>query len=86
MPHLELRNEPPHDSLEKPVLNPLLASLWIGSGAGWPIKGLGLASPDYQVGAHFEALVKGHPTSAGNLNGFYIVSGSLKRFRKPETI
>ena len=36
--------------------NPVMASLWIGSGAGWPLKGLGLASPDYQVGAHFEAL------------------------------
>ena len=33
-----------------------MASLWIGSGAGWPLKGLGLASPDHQVGAHFEAL------------------------------
>ena len=36
-----------------------MASLWIGSGAGWPLKGLGLASPNYQVGAHFEALFKG---------------------------
>ena len=26
---------------------------------GWPLKGLGVASPDYQVGAHFEALDKG---------------------------
>ena len=58
-PYPELRNEPPLDSLEKPVPNPLLASLWIGSGAGWPLKGLGLASPDHQVGAHFEALDKG---------------------------
>ena len=58
-PHPELRNEPPLDSLEKPVPNPLMASLWIGSGAGWPLKGLGLASPNYQVGAHFEALFKG---------------------------
>ena len=55
----ELRNEPPLDSLKKPVPNPFMASLWIGSGAGWPIKGLGVASPDYQVGAHFEALDKG---------------------------
>ena len=58
-PYPELRNEPPLDSLEKPVPNPQMASLWIGSGAGWPLKGLGLASPDYQVGAHFEALNKG---------------------------
>ena len=58
-PHPELRNEPPLDSQEKPVPNPLVASLWIGSGAGWPLKGLGVASPDYQVGAHFEGLDKG---------------------------
>ena len=58
-PYPELRNEPPLDSLEKPVPNPLLASLWIGSGAGWPLKGLGVASPDYQVGAHFEGLDQG---------------------------
>ena len=62
-PHPELRNEPPLDSLEKPVPNPLVASLWIGSGAGWPLKGLGVASPDYQVGAHFEALDEGVPES-----------------------
>ena len=55
-PYPELRNEPPLDSLVKPVPNPLVSSLWIGSGAGWPLKGLGLASPEYQVGAHFEAL------------------------------
>ena len=41
------------------VQNPFMASLWIVSGAGWPLKGLGVASPDYQVGAHFEALIKG---------------------------
>ena len=41
------------------VQNPFMASLWIGSGAGWPLKGLGLASPYYQVGAHFEALDEG---------------------------
>ena len=33
-----------------------MASLWIVSGAGMPLKGLGVASTDYQVGAHFEAL------------------------------
>ena len=53
---IELRNVPPLDSLEKPSSNPIMASLWIGSGAGWPLKDLGVASPDYQVGAHFEAL------------------------------
>ena len=26
------------------------------SGAGWPLKGLGVASPDHQVGAIFEVL------------------------------
>ena len=36
-----------------------MASLWIGSVAGWPLKGLGLASLDHQVGAHFEALDEG---------------------------
>ena len=39
--------------------NPFMASLWNGSGAGWPLKGLGAASPDCQVGAHFEALIEG---------------------------
>ena len=58
-PYPELRNETPLDSLEKPVPNPLMASLWIGSGAGWPLNGLGVASPDHQVGSHFEALDKG---------------------------
>ena len=33
-----------------------MASLWIRSGEGWPLKGLGVASPDHQVGAIFEAL------------------------------
>ena len=74
-PYPELRNEPPLDSLEKPVPNPLMASLWIGSGAGWPLKGLGLASPNYQVGAHFEALVKGVLVAASkSIETFYIIS------------
>ena len=30
--------------------------LWPASGAGWPVKGLEVASPDHQVGALFEAL------------------------------
>ena len=33
--------------------------LWPASGAGWPLKGLGVASPDHKVGAHFEALDEG---------------------------
>ena len=36
-----------------------MASFWIGSGAGWSLKGLGVASPDHQVGANFEALDEG---------------------------
>ena len=36
-----------------------MASLLQTRSRGWPLKGLGLASPDYQVGAHFEALNKG---------------------------
>ena len=58
-PHLELRNEPPLDSLEKLLPNPLMASLLQTRSRGWPLKVLGLASPDYQVGAHFEALDEG---------------------------
>ena len=74
-PHLELRNEPPLDSLGKPPPNPLMASLWIGSGAGWPIKGLGLASPDYQVGAHLEAVDKGVLVAASNsIETFFTIS------------
>ena len=38
---------------------PLMASLIQTRSRGWPLKGLGLASPDYQVGAHFEALDEG---------------------------
>ena len=74
-PYPELRNEPPLDSLEKPVPNPLMASLWIGSGAGWPLKGLGLASPNYQVGAHFEALDKGVLVAASkSIETFFAIS------------
>ena len=36
-----------------------MASLLQTRSRGWPLKGLGLASPDYQVGAHFEALDEG---------------------------
>ena len=45
-PHLELRNEPPLDSLEKPYPNPFMASLWsrlaikgFGSGFSRPSSG-----------------------------------------------
>ena len=55
-PYRELRNEPPLDSRKKPHPNAFKACLWIGSEAGWPLRGLGVASPDHQVGAHFEAL------------------------------
>ena len=52
-----------------------MASLWIGSGAGWPLKGLGLASPNYQVGAHFEALVKGVLVAASkSFETFFAIS------------
>ena len=38
---------------------PFMTSLWIGSGAVWPLNGLGVTSPDHRVGAHFEALAEG---------------------------
>ena len=57
--HCNSGDEPPLDGLEKPVPNPEMASLWIGSGAGWSLKGLGMASSYHQVGTHFEALDKG---------------------------
>ena len=41
------------------VQNPFMASIIQTRSRGWPLKGLGLASPDYQVGAHFEALDEG---------------------------
>ena len=40
-PHPGLRNESPLDSLDPQSLNPLMASLWIGSGEGLAIKGFG---------------------------------------------
>ena len=43
-------------SLEKPSPNPFMA---VASGEGQPLKGLGVASPDHQVGAHCEALDEG---------------------------
>ena len=57
------------------VQNPFMASLWIGSGAGWPLKGLGVASPDYQVGAHLEALDKGVVVAASkSIETFFATS------------
>ena len=41
------------------VQNPFMASLIQTRSRGWPLKGLGVASPDYQVGAHFKALDEG---------------------------
>ena len=39
---------------------PFMTSLWMGSGAVWPLaNGLGVTSPDHQVGAHFVALAEG---------------------------
>ena len=74
-PHPELRNEPPLDSLEKPVPNPLMASLWIVSGVGWPLKGLGVAFPGFQVGAHFEALDNGVLVAASkSIETFFAIS------------
>ena len=36
-----------------------MVSLWVRSGEGLAIKGSGMEVPDYQVGAHFEALDEG---------------------------
>ena len=52
-PHPELRNEPPLDSLELPSPNPFMASLWIGSGEGLAIKGLGDGSYRPSSGVSF---------------------------------
>ena len=49
-PRQELRNEPPHDG---PSYNPLIASLWIGSGDELAIKGLGIEALDYKGGKTF---------------------------------
>ena len=69
-PYPELRNEPPLDSLEKPVPNPLLASLLQTRSRGWPLKGLGVASPDHQVGAHFEAHGEGVLMAPSKSSGY----------------
>ena len=82
-PHPELRNEPPLDSLEKPVPNPLVASLWIGSGAGWPLKGLGVAPQDHQVGAHFEAMDKGVLVAASKSIETFLAISTFPELRWP---
>ena len=41
------------------VQKPFMSSLIQTRSRGWPLKGLGLASPDYQVGANFESLDQG---------------------------
>ena len=38
---------------------PLVATLWIGSGIGWRIKGFGPDLQKYQVWARFQVLNKG---------------------------
>ena len=38
---------------------PFMTSLWMGSGAVWPLNDLGVTYPDHQVGAHFVALAEG---------------------------
>ena len=52
-----------------------MASLLQTRSRGWPLKGLGLASPDYQVGAHFEALNKGVLVAASeSIEIFFAIS------------
>ena len=59
--------------------NPLMASLLQTRSRGWPLKGLGLASPDYQVGAHFEALDEGILVAAFKSTGYFFpISISLE--------
>ena len=65
---------------------PVMASLWIGSGAGWPLKGLGLASPDHQVGAHFEALDKGVLMAASKSIETFLAISTFPELRCPYTI
>ena len=47
--------------------------LWPASGAGWPLKGLGVASPDHQVGALFEALDEGILMVPSKSIGYFLV-------------
>ena len=47
---------PPHDIAVPLPQNSFLASLWIGSGLGWPERDFGVMGGLYHVGARFEAL------------------------------
>ena len=58
-----------------------MASLWIWSGAGWPLNGLGVASPDYQVGAHFEALDEGVLMVPSKSIGYFFAISSCPEVR-----
>ena len=71
-PNQELRNERPLDSLEKPSPNSFVASLWIESGAGWPLKGLAVTSLDHQVGVDFEALNEGIFIAPSKSVGYFL--------------
>ena len=64
------------------ILN-LKTMLWPASGSGLkkgrPLKGLGMEAPDYQAGAHFEALDEGVLTAAFKSTGYFFpISISLK--------
>ena len=57
------------------VQNPFMASPIQTRSRGWPLKGLGVASPGYQVGAHFEALDKGVLVAASkSIETFFAIS------------
>ena len=56
-----------------------MASLWIGSGEGLAITGLGIEDLDYEVGASFEALDEGVLAAASKSTGyFFTISISQK--------
>ena len=64
------------------ILNPQTL-LWPASGSGlekgWPEKGLGIEDPDYQVGAHFEALDEAVlPAASKSTGNFFPISIILK--------
>ena len=55
--------------------------LWPASGAGWPLKGLGVASPDHQVGALFEALDEGVLMVPLKSIGYFFATSSYPEVR-----
>ena len=55
--------------------------LWPASGAGWPLKGLGVASPDHQVGALFEALDEGVLMVPSKSIGYFFAISSCPEVR-----